>query len=370
MTTAVDRATDKTINKTPDKTPIEKRKALGRGLDSLLPGGPRVVPPSPAPTVANVLSNTVAPAPRPASPGGTPIGVTPHAASTGTPSIMPPIAAGTSAVAPAARPTDGVIELPLEVIDENPFQPRRDFGDSGLSELTDSIKAVGVLQPIVVRPAKNGRYTLVVGERRIRASKMAGKEAIPAVVRQVSEQQAAEMTIIENLMREDLNCMEQARGFATLSQEFGLTQEQIGVRTGCSREKVSNYMRLLKLPQPVQLMLQQGQLDFSIGRVLLNLLDLSHAQKIAEIAVKKNLSVLQLEDLVFETNVPLQKDTEDQKSRARWVDPNVRAAQLELERTLGVRVKIRDRKGKGKIVIEYTSLEDFDRILEMLKGKN
>jgi ParB family transcriptional regulator, chromosome partitioning protein len=342
-----------------EKSTAEKRKALGRGLDSLLPGGPRVVhpqPPAPAPPIASAPT---------ASPG------TAHSV-TAPPAAVLPVSAGTSAIAPVPNPAtaDGVTELALDLIDENPYQPRRDFGDDGLAELTASIKSVGVLQPVVVRPGKNGRYTLVVGERRCRASRMAGKEKIPAVVRHVSEEQAAEMTIIENLMREDLNCMEQARGFATLSQEFGLTQEQIGVRTGCSREKVSNYMRLLKLPQPVQLMLQQGRLDFSLGRVLLNLLDLSHAQRIAEIVVKKNLSVLQLEDLVFETNVPLQKETDDQKSKARWVDPNVRAAQMELERALGVRVKIRDRKGKGKIVIEYANLEDFDRVVEMLKGKN
>jgi ParB family transcriptional regulator, chromosome partitioning protein len=346
-----------------EKSTPEKRKALGRGLDSLLPGGPRAVHPQPpAANSGTSLTPTVAPSSS-AAPVHQPAGA-------GSPITQ--VTSGTSAVAPVLRPSvaEGVTELSLDLIDENPYQPRRDFGDDRLAELTASIKSVGVVQPVVVRPGKDGRYTLVVGERRCRASKMAGKERIPAIVRQVSEEQAAEMTIIENLMREDLNCMEQARGFATLSQEFGLTQEQIGVRTGCSREKVSNYMRLLKLPQPVQLMLQQGQLDFSIGRVLLNLLDFSHAQKIAEIAVKKNLSVLQLEDLVFETNVPLQKDGEDQKSRARWVDPNVRAAQLELERTLGVRVMIRDRKGRGTIVIEYANLEDFDRVLEMLKGRN
>ena len=147
-----------------------------------------------------------------------------------------------------------------------------------------------------------------------------------------------------------------------------MTQEQIGQRTGVSRESVSNYMRLLKLPPSVQQYLSEGRLGFSEARVLLTLLDPNLIPKIAEEAIRKHLSVQQLEDLVFETNVPLQKS--DQPKPARWVDPNVRAAQTELERILGVRVRIRDRKGKGKIVIEYATLEDFDRVVEMLKGKN
>jgi len=271
--------------------------------------------------------------------------------------------------APRRPPLEGVTEIPLDRIDENPYQTRSIFREDELRDLCQSIKVMGVLQPIIVRPAPGGRYMLIVGERRCRASKLAGKETIPAVVRQVSDQQAAEMTIIENLQRKDLSCMDQADGFAILSKDFELTQEEIGVRTGCSRETVSNHMRLLKLPVMVQEMLRTGELDFSRGRVLLNLLDLDNSYQVARKAVENGLSVVQLEDLVFETNVPLQKKKEETGGRARWVDPNVRAIQGELERTLGVRVRIRDRKGKGKIVIEYATLEDFDRVVEMLKGK-
>jgi len=177
------------------------------------------------------------------------------------------------------------------------------------------------------------------------------------------------MTVVENLQRQDLNCMEQAAAFGKLSRDFGLTQEQIGQRVGISRESVSNYMRLLKLPGTVMQYLQEGRLGFSEARVLLTLLDPAMIPKIADEAVRKHLSVEQLEDLCFNTNVPLQKPQEEQH-RARWVDPNVRAAQTEMERALGMRVRIRDRKGKGKIVIEYATLEDFDRVVEMLKGKN
>ncbi|HET7206511.1 MAG TPA: ParB/RepB/Spo0J family partition protein [Terriglobales bacterium] len=313
-------------------TATDKRKALGRGLDSLLPGGPRVVNPS---AVHNA----------------------------------PPPVSGTSAIAPApAAEGVPVTEVPLDLIDNNPYQTRGIFREDELKDLAESIKASGVIQPVVVRPGKDGRYVLITGERRCRASRLAGKENIPAIVRVASDEQAAEMTIIENLQRADLNCMEQARAFARLSQEFGLTQEQIGQRVGCSRESVSNYMRLLKLPLEVQTMLLQGQLDFSMARVLLTVLDPAQIVKLAERAVKDHLSVVQLEDVVFRVNVPMDKAAE--MPQARWVDPNVRAAQTELERILGVRVRIKDRKGKGKIVIEYATLEDFDRVLEMLKGKS
>lgn len=315
-------------------TTVDKRRALGRGLDSLLPGGPRVVS-SAAPT-----------------------------------SVPPAVVSGAAAPQMAPRlPQDGdILEILLDQIDNNPYQTRGIFREDELRELADSIKASGVIQPVVVRPAKDGRYRLITGERRCRASRLAGKEKVPAIVRVVSEEQAAEMTIIENLQRADLNCIEQARAFARLSQEFGLTQEQIGQRTGCSRESVSNYMRLLKLPAEVHQMLVTGQLDFSMARVLLTLLDPSQIVRVAEKAIKDHLSVVQLEDLVFEINVPSVKG--DETPKERWVDPNVRAAQQELERLLGTRVRIRDRKGKGKIVIEYSTLDDFDRVLEMLKGKS
>jgi ParB family chromosome partitioning protein len=316
-------------------TLLEKRKALGRGLESLLPGKPRVI----APAAGE--------------------------------SAIPPVVAGTSALAPApaARPADGlaVTEIALELIENNPYQTRGIFREDELKQLSESIKASGVIQPIVVRPGKDGRYVLITGERRCRASRLAGKDKVPAIVRVASDEQAAEMTIIENLQRADLNCMEQARAFARLSQDFGLTQEQIGQRVGCSRESVSNYMRLLKLPPEVQQMLLEGRLDFSMARVLLTVLNPEQVVKIANMAMKDHLSVVQLEDLVFKINVPIDKT--DSLKQAGSVDPNVRAAQMELERILGVRVRIKDRKGKGKIVLEYANLEDFDRVLEMLKGK-
>ena len=341
---------------------VEKRRALGRGLDSLLPG-PRVL--TPASSVSGGIRNPVAgmagEAPAPHLPA-------PHlpASTAPQPGVVPEIHA--QAVRPASG--EAIVQVPLDKIDSNPYQTRVEFDKEMLAELRDSILANGVVQPIVVRPGVDGRYVLVLGERRCRASKMAGKETIPAIVRRVSDQQAAEMTVIENLQRQDLNCMEQASAFAKLSRDFNMTQQEIGERVGLSRESVSNYMRLLKLPGTVMKYLFEGTLGFSEARELLKLEENDIIAKIADQAVEKHLSLVQLMDLIEDINIKRNLLPQPAQARgARWVDPNVRAAQMELERILGVRVKIRDRKGKGKIVIDYTSLDDYERVVEMLRGK-
>ena len=311
--------------------PLDKRRALGRGLDSLLPSGPRVV-----------AGTAVAPAPIPVDGGN-----------------------GQAAVAPSQLKTENaVLRIPLDQIDENPDQTRRFFDPAALHEVAESIKANGVVQPIVVRQAAEGRYTLILGERRCRAAKLAGLETVPAIVRTASNQQAAEMTVIENLQRQDLNCMEQANAFARLSRDFSLTQEQIGERTGCSRESVANYMRLLKLPDEVQKYLTEGLLGFSEAKVLLQLNDPRRIPGVAKQCIEAEFSVAMLRNVVNMVNFPSQ---DPPKPRTVVLDPNVREAQLGLERALGCRVRISDRKGKGHITIQYTSLEDFDRIVEILE---
>jgi ParB family transcriptional regulator, chromosome partitioning protein len=322
----------------PDKTSPDKRRALGRGLESLLPGGPRVLTSAAAAPVRSIPADATRP------------------------TVLPDIQAQAAAASSGGR----VVQVPLDQIDENPYQTRQRFDSQALQELADSIRANGVVQPVVVRPTPAGRFVLILGERRCRASKLAGKATIPAIVRSVSDEQAAAMTIVENLQRQDLNCLEQANAFARLSREFGLTQEQIGQRTGMARESVSNYMRLLKLPPMVQHYLGEGKLGFSEARVLLQLTDPELILTIADEAVRKQMSVLQLKDLVDRTNNPMPKDAASAK--ARWQDPNVREIQMQMERALGVRVRISDRNGKGKIVIEYATLEDFDRVVETLKG--
>jgi ParB family chromosome partitioning protein len=289
----------------------DKRKVLGRGLDSLLPGKP--------------LSQS--------APSG----------STGAP-----------------------LEIAVDLIDANPYQTRRKLREEALNELVESIKASGVIQPVVLRPAANGRYQLVAGERRWMASKRAGKSTIPAVVRQISNEQAMEITIIENLQREDLNPMEQARAFERLSREFGLTQEQIATRTGKDRTSIANFIRLMKLPPSIQESLEAGTLSFGHGKVLMGLAGFpDHLEQAAKEVLAKQLSVRQTEELVAKLLDP-EKQVEKPEAVTKAIDPNVREAQRSLERSLGVKVDIQDRHGKGKIILKYGSLEDFDRIVEAL----
>ncbi|MFY9841821.1 MAG: ParB/RepB/Spo0J family partition protein [Terriglobales bacterium] len=330
----------------------EKRRALGRGLESLLPG-PRVVPAA--------LSSPQS-ARKDGAPEPTPAGASLDAAS----SVVTELQAAAAVPAPGG---EHPFELALDHIQENPYQTRREFDQESLQELASSIQVQGVLQPIAVRPGKDGRFILILGERRFRASKMAGKATIPAIIKRVSEQQAAEMTLVENLQRRDLNCVEQAEAFANLSKVFNLTQEEIGKRAGVSREQVSNYMRLLALPEGVIGALQQGRLTYSHARTLLQLRDDIQIWKYAQKAMDEKLSVAKLEELVLGVSAPIGSGTTNKAGGARWVDPNVKAAQRSLEEVLGMRVRIRDRKGRGKILIEYATIDDFDRVVRMLRGK-
>src|SRR4029077_5014397 len=240
---------------------------------------------------------------------------------------------------------------------------------AALQELADSIRTSGVVQPVVLRPAANGRFQLVAGERRWLASRRAGRTTIPAVVRQISNEQAMEITIMKNLQREDLNPVEQARAFERLSREFGMTQEQIAARTGKDRASIANFIRLLKLPEEVQNALEAGTLSFGHGKVLLALAGFpEHMERAAREVIEKQLSVRQTEELVGKLLNP-QAAEQKQEKPPQQIDPNVRDAQRSLESSLGVKVEIHDRKGKGKIILKYGSLEDFDRIVEALAAK-
>lgn len=351
-----------------DKT--EKRRALGRGLESLLPG-PRVV----APSIAR------APAvPVPSAPAGVEV-----ASARAVIDSIEAVAEETATPVPQrldkieiraqAAPTDSaniVVNLAIELVDKNPYQTRFLFNEQELIELRDSIQEHGVVQPVVVRPAEGkGRYILVLGERRLRASKMAGKETIPALVRRLSPQQAAEMTVLENVVREDLNPIEQAEAYRVLSQQFNLTQAQIAQRIGVSRESVANHMRLLRLPEELKEYVALGRLGFSEARELLSLENPQQILMVAEELLRDNLKWDWLKDRIARLKgalPPLPASAQPQAGGARWIDPNVREAQTELERLLGVRVKIKDRNGKGTIVIEYASVDDYERVVEMLRG--
>jgi ParB family transcriptional regulator, chromosome partitioning protein len=380
---------------------VEKRRALGRGLESLLPG-PRVVAPGGAGAavqgggdgggkqiphfVRNDKSSLDKTSDDKTSGASIDTGSEEMEASrTGVsdpheplPSdVLPGEVISIQAVAEARIPHDRITHLRVDVIEKNPYQTRYVFDEEMLGELRDSIKEHGVVQPVVVRPAEEeGRYILVLGERRLRASKMAGKETIPALVRRVSPQQAAEMTVLENVMREDLNPIEQAEAFRVLSLEFKLTQSQIADRIGMSRETVANYMRLLRLPQKVMEYMLAERLSFSDAREILRLENEEYIEQVAEEVVTHKLKWDQIEDRVMRINgsfpmLPGQTLPGEKKKKggARWQDPNVRAAQTDMERTLGMRVRIRDRHGKGRIVIEYASVDDYERVTGLLRGK-
>jgi ParB family chromosome partitioning protein len=291
----------------------DKRKALGRGLDSLLPGRSSA----------------------------------PHAASSASPN-----------------------EIPVDLIHPNPFQTRKNINQETLKELAESIRISGVVQPVVVRPIASGRYQLVAGERRWLASKSAGRTTIPAIVREIQDAQAMEITIIENLQREDLNPLEQARAFERLSRDFGMTQEQIAQRTGKDRASIANFIRLLKLPKDVQEHLEKGALSFGHGKVLCGLTGFpAELAQVTQDVVSKSLSVRQTEELVAQILNPENSQGQKKHKAHRPLDPNVREAARNLEHSLGVKVEIRDRKGRGKIILRYASLEDFDRIVEFLTAR-
>jgi ParB family chromosome partitioning protein len=291
-----------------------KRRALGKGLDSLLP-------------------RVQVPAASPAEPEG-------------------------------GRPR----EIPLDQIDPNPFQTRSQMNEGQLAELAASITANGVVQPVLVRPLASGRFQLIAGERRWRASQQAGKATIPAILRQVSDEQAMEITIVENLQRADLNPMEQARAFERLAREFHMTQEQMAVRTGKDRATVANFLRLLRLPTSVQARVESGELSFGHARTLLAFEHAEDMEKAAQRIGAISLSVRQTENYVQGLLHPERAKKKDPKPEAP-VDPNVREVQERLQRALGLKVYIEDHNGRGKVIIEYGKLEDFDTLLVQLAGE-
>jgi ParB family transcriptional regulator, chromosome partitioning protein len=281
-------------------------------------------------------------------------------------SLLPSRPAPTPAPPPPVESTGKPLEIPLDQIDRNPFQTRTRFDEAQLDELAQSIAASGVVQPIVVRPLSGGRYQLITGERRWLASRKAGKPTIPAIVRQANDEQTLEMTIVENLQRADLNPMEQARAYQRLSQDFKMTQEQMAIRTGKERASVSNFLRLLRLPESVQQKVESGDLSFGHARTLLALDSPESIAAAAQKVMALSLSVRQTESYVQGLINPESKPKKDAKAAEELEDPNVREAQTRLQRTLGLKVRIEDKKGKGRVIIEYSGLEDFDSILTAL----
>lgn len=259
-------------------------------------------------------------------------------------------------------PPSGLEQISLKLIDPNPFQPRTQLPEDGLDELANSIRLSGILQPILIRRAGE-RYQLVAGERRWRAAAKAGLEAVPAVIREIDDTQALELALAENLLREALNPLEVARAYDQLQQKFHLTHEQIAERLGINRSTVTNTLRLLGLPPEVQTLVEDGKISAGHARALLAVASPQAQTKLAQLVVEKGLSVRNLEHIVAPR--PSNGGKADPKPAPK-VDPNIRAAVIELERALGTRVKVVGSGRRGKIEISYFSSEDLSRIYDRI----
>lgn len=257
----------------------------------------------------------------------------------------------------------GLEQVAIDSVVPNPFQPRRAFPEESLKELADSIHTSGVLQPILVRPA-DGKYQLVAGERRLRAAKLAGLETVPVVVRDLSDREALELAVTENVMREDLNPIDIAQAYNSLQERFQLNHEDIAERIGVNRSTVTNTLRLLRLPKGVQDMVASGQLSAGHARALLSLESPDRQCELAVRVVRKGLSVRKVESIVAlsQGEHKVRPSVRD----AKQMDPNARAAALELERALGTRVKILGSDKRGRIEISYFSPDDLQRLYEYL----
>jgi len=262
----------------------------------------------------------------------------------------------------ASPPAAGLEQVALNLIDPNPFQPRTLLPPGGLDELANSIRSSGLIQPILLRPSGE-RYQIVAGERRWRAAGKAGLESVPAVIREIGDTEALELALAENLLREALNPMEVARAYDRLQQQFHLTHEQIAERLGINRSTVTNTLRLLGLAPEVQALLMEEKISAGHARALLAVSSAGAQAKLAELIVDKGLSVRSLEQLVS----PRQRVQEKRHAQPDpKVDPDIRAAVLELERALGTRVKVVGSVGRGKIEISYFSAEDLTRIYDWI----
>ena len=306
---------------------------LGRGLGTLI--GKRE---SPAP---------------PAAPGAGP----PHA-----------VVAAASGAIEDAKSGPILRELALSSIRPNPRQPRTYFAQDALTHLADSLRTQGVLQPIVVRPTGNGYYELVAGERRWRAAQIAGLSAIPAVIRQVTESQTLELALVENLQREDLTPLERARAYQGYIDRFAVTPEELAAKLSESRASVLNYLRLLKLPEEVQEFVRIGELGMGQARAIAALTDSARQLAIARMAVRRNLSVRQVEQLAKvpagdPANLPdiaVSRETAQMRYASEVA--------LAIAKALGVPVQLipGKKKNSGRLVVQYRSLEEFDRIVERM----
>lgn len=262
---------------------------------------------------------------------------------------------------PQVKPAEEIEDLPLAEVRPNPYQPRKNFNEKKLAELAESIKENGVLQPIIVRRSVGG-YEIIAGERRCRASELAGQATIPAIIRQFDESQMMEVAILENLQREDLTPLEEAQAYEMLQKNLGLTQEEVSKKMGKSRPYITNYLRLLTLPQKTKGLLQRGELSMGQARTLLGLKDKDRIDELAKRVVKEGMPVRKVEALVAKMNERGQK-----KKKNAGKSAFVRASESQLAAKFGLPVSITENKtGKGHLSIDFASPDELNRILDLL----
>ena len=281
-----------------------------------------------------------------------------HGLGRGLGALLPP---GAPAVQTSPAMAGGIQDLAIDSIFPNPNQPRKDFKTDGLNDLSASFKKSGVLQPVVVRKVAQG-YQLIAGERRWRAAKLAGLDRIPAVVREASDAESLELALVENLLREDLNPMEEAHAYQRLLGEFGWTQEDVAARVGKDRSSVANCLRLLRLPEPIQADLRAGRLTMGHARALLALDTAAEQLKLRDEILAHSWSVRATEEGVQKKSALLRR-------RAPRRSPEIAALEDMLREKLSTRVRLVGNERHGRIEIAYTSREDLERLTDLIAGR-
>ncbi len=275
-----------------------------------------------------------------------------------------PAPRGVNDTTPILPATGSVTQIPLDQIEANPFQPRTEFDEEALTELAESIQIQGIIQPITVRRMSNDRYQIISGERRYKACRLAGLSTIPAYIRTANDQSMLEMALVENIQRENLNALEIAISYQRLIEECKLTQESLGERVGKERSTVTNYLRLLKLPPQIQSAIRDGKLSMGHARAILGVDDIGMQLKIFKDILEGDLSVRKVEDLVRQ-QAP-KKSNKKEAKKANWAT-EIRNLEDRLEHRYETKVEIKHKdNGNGKIIIQYFSNDDLNRLMDLL----
>ena len=269
-----------------------------------------------------------------------------------------------------AREESTIKNIPLDEIQPNPYQPRKDFDQEKLKELADSIREHGVVQPVILAPGNDGKYIIIAGERRWRAARMAGFESVPALIKETDEKTLLQIALIENLQRDDLNPIEEANAYKKLIDDFQLTQEELAKRLGKNRTTIANTLRLLNLPPKVKSAILEGKITEGQARPLLGEKDEKIQQKIADEVIRQRLTARQVEKMVSKKEKEKSAEKEEENEIQAANELFTHEVKEELQARLGTKVKIQKKKNRGFIEIEFYSEEDLDRVASLITGRS